>query len=137
MTRYKWKWTPERVDRLCELWPDHSASEICRILKAESRSGVIGKATQLGLHKNPKTKPPPLAIGVSLLVGRLPRPKGIPEPRDPRAAALIAQYPIGSSRMRQKAPGVCLWPGCVKTARRPYAHCERHIAEGRDVTPAS
>jgi GcrA cell cycle regulator len=43
-------WTPERIDKLRELWPTHSAAEISALIGGGiSRSAVIGKAHRLGI----------------------------------------------------------------------------------------
>lgn len=44
-------WTPERIDRLKQLWADgYSASEIARTLGGTTRNAVIGKRSRLGLE---------------------------------------------------------------------------------------
>jgi GcrA cell cycle regulator len=58
MTRYlnAWEWTPERVEELTRLWNDEgfSAQQIFQMMKAPSRSAVIGKVRRLGLaHRQP------------------------------------------------------------------------------------
>lgn len=46
-------WTPELVDRLRQLWPDHSASQISKLFESDghamTRSAVIGKSQRLVL----------------------------------------------------------------------------------------
>lgn len=53
-------WTPELIERLRHLWPDHSASQVSAIFAAEghsiSRSAVIGKSQRLELSAKLFTK---------------------------------------------------------------------------------
>jgi GcrA cell cycle regulator len=45
----QFKWTEERVQRLRELWPSHSAWQIAKLIGNPSRNSIIGKAHRLGL----------------------------------------------------------------------------------------
>jgi GcrA cell cycle regulator len=49
------KWTPEAVETIRTLWPDHSAAVIAARLNGGgfvvTRNAVIGKAHRLGLEK--------------------------------------------------------------------------------------
>ena len=50
-------WTPEREDKLRELWKKgHTASQIATMLGDTTRNAVIGKAHRLNLQARATTK---------------------------------------------------------------------------------
>ncbi len=50
-------WTPEREDKLKELWKKgHTASQIASLLGGTTRNAVIGKAHRLNLEARSKSK---------------------------------------------------------------------------------
>jgi GcrA cell cycle regulator len=54
----KYAWTPERVERLTELWLEgHTAAAVAELMDAPSRNAVIGKINRLGIKREESSRP--------------------------------------------------------------------------------
>ena len=140
-------WSPERTAELIKLRNDGVQETEIAERFGTSRNSIASKIRRLGLPQGTarqarrtakvklKRKPAQLTIGVSLMVGRLPKQKlrrhGDPESRDARAAQLIAEYPPGCTRKPAWKAGVCNMPGCGEVALKPYRMCGHHLDEIR------
>jgi len=81
-------WFGDRVERLKELWPEHSASYIARLFGNLSRNAIIGKANRLKLPRKkpsgnttPRIRPRPKPVAP-------PPPEPPPVPMQPEFLAL-------------------------------------------------
>ena len=148
-------WSPERIAKLIKLRAAGMTEPRIASRLGTTRNSVASKMRRLGLgpvavrqarraaKPKPKGKRAQLQIGVSLMVGRLPKQKlrrhGDPEPRDARTAQLIAEYPPGCTRKPAWKAGICNMPGCREAALKPYRICGHHLDEIRGentVAPA-
>src|SRR4249919_3399104 len=46
-----YRWLGDRVERLKQLWPDHSATQIAKLFGNLTRNAIIGKANRLKLKR--------------------------------------------------------------------------------------
>ena len=104
-------WSPERVAELIKLRSEGLHEKAIAERFGVSRESIAAKIRRLGLapgtarqarraaKPKPEGKRAQLQIGVSLMVGRLPKRWriGDPEPRDARVQALIDGYPLGGT----------------------------------------
>ena len=131
-------WTPEKVEKLKELWgKGNTASEIAQILGGVTRNAVIGKAHRLNLSGKIQTrKNPLLASNTSENENKVSR-KNL---RRGKFKSLIIDKdfePENPKQLEELDENSCKWPighpnednfyFCGRTSLKDFSYCKLHL----------
>jgi hypothetical protein len=123
-----YRWLDDRVARLKELWPDHSATQIARLFGNLTRNAIIGKANRLRLQR----KTQPVKSG---------RPKGWRRPTpvpvqvttpSPELPPPIIKLEFLGLTIDEVRDGECHYP---EGEHPPYRFCGQFVQDGSSYCP--
>jgi len=131
-------WTPEKVEKLKELWgKGNTASEIAQILGGVTRNAVIGKAHRLNLSGKIQTKKSSsLATSNNVSENKI-SPKNL---RRGKFKSLIIDKdfePENPKQLEELDENSCKWPighpnednfyFCGRTSLKDFSYCKLHL----------
>ena len=131
-------WTPEKVEKLKELWGrGNTASEIAQILGGVTRNAVIGKAHRLNLSGKIQTKKSSsLAANVNSNENKIPRKNF----RRGKFKSLIIEKdfePENPKQLEELDENSCKWPighpnednfyFCGRNSLKDFSYCKLHL----------
>ena len=132
-------WTPERVEKLRELWKkNHSASQIASMLGNTTRNAVIGKAHRLNLDARAVSKKSKPKINTEDNVKSELKPQKLG--RKARFKALLLDKSFeqeNPKKLEELTDQTCRWPighpyeekfyFCGRKPMEKFSYCKLHV----------
>tara|TARA_B110000116_G_C16476628_1_gene420568 strand:+ start:129 stop:620 length:492 start_codon:yes stop_codon:yes gene_type:complete len=130
-------WTPERENKLKELWKNgHTASQIATMLGDTTRNAVIGKAHRLNLEARAiSNKPPSKEKQENIITNKTPKMS-----RKAKFKSLLLDKnfePENPKTLEELTDVTCRWPighpyekdfhFCGRTSIQKFPYCKLHI----------
>jgi GcrA cell cycle regulator len=121
-----YRWFEDRVARLKQLWPDHSASQIAKLFGNLTRNAIIGKANRLKLQrkKQPVRSGRPLGWRRPMPAQVIPPPPELPPP--------IIKLEFLGLTIDELREGECHYP---EGEHPPYRFCGQFVQAGSSYCP--
>ena len=136
-------WTPEREDKLKELWKKgHTASQIANLIPGTTRNSIIGKAHRLNLEARAKSKKIPSVSKQKTQEGSQPKHEKIGSRRNKFKALLLDKSfpPENPTKLLDLTEEHCKWPlgpkmepahlFCGRKPVNKFPYCELHLLYG-------
>ena len=132
-------WTPEREDKLRELWKKgHTASQIAALISGTTRNAVIGKAHRLNLEARTVSKKSSTALKANL--GNNVKIKQEKLSRKARFKSLLLDKnfePENPKKLTELTDNTCKWPighpyeknfyFCGRKPLEKFSYCKLHV----------
>ena len=132
-------WTPERVEKLKELWKKgRTASQIASMLGETTRNAIIGKAHRLNLEGRAKSKRPTLKVDTENVVKSEVKTQKLG--RKARFKALLLDKSFeqeNPKKLEELTDETCRWPighpyektfyFCGRKPMEKFPYCNLHV----------
>ena len=132
-------WTPEREDKLRELWKKgHTASQIATLLGNTTRNAVIGKAHRLNLQSRATSRKSPAKVNTEN--NNIPEIKTQKLGRKARFKALLLDKNFeqeNPKKLEELTEDTCRWPighpyeekfyFCGRKPMEKFPYCKLHV----------